>query len=334
LRAFKIVAPGGLGKLSLTQAADPRAPLLGEISVRVRASSLNFHDYLVVTGAIPAADGRIPMSDGSGEVIAVGDGVDGFAVGDKVMSRYFPFWEAGAPRKGCFHGVPGELMDGYAREIATAPASFFSHIPSSYSYREAATLVCAGLTAWHALVDGPVLPGATVLVLGTGGVSTFAVLFAKAMGATVIATSSSDEKLERMRSLGADHTINYRSMPKWEEAVEEITHGDGADHIMELGGAATLPQSINAAREGGHIAIIGALAGLKGPVPTVSILRKQLRVQGVRVGNAVQQGDMVRAIDANGIRPVIDKAYPMEELADAFRYQETAAHIGKICVDI
>jgi NADPH:quinone reductase-like Zn-dependent oxidoreductase len=137
-----------------------------------------------------------------------------------------------------------------------------------------------------------------------------------------------------MRSLGADHTINYRSMPKWEEAVEEITHGDGADHIMELGGAATLPQSINAAREGGHIAIIGALAGLKGPVPTVSILRKQLRVQGVRVGNAVQQGDMVRAIDANGIRPVIDKAYPMEELADAFRYQETAAHIGKICVDI
>ena len=205
MQAIQLQQPGGLDKLNVVDVAAPGEPGPGEIKVRLHASSLNFHDYAVVAGMIPTDDKRIPMSDGAGVVTAVGDGVTEFFVGDPVVSTFFPDWLDGAPPKTGFTRVPGDGIDGYAREAVTAPASSFTRVPKSYSHAEAATLTCAGLTAWRALfVDNSIKPGDTVLVQGSGGVSVFALQFAKAAGATVIATSSSGEKLERLRDLGAD----------------------------------------------------------------------------------------------------------------------------------
>ncbi len=301
--------------------------------MRLHASSLNFHDYLVVTGALKTPDGRIPMSDGAGEVVAAGEGVT-LTPGTPVVSVFFPGWLDGLPIEGGFAGVPGDGADGYARELVLAPETAFTRAPLGYSHAEAATLTCAGLTAWRALVtEGRLKAGDTVLVQGTGGVSIFALQFAKAMGATVIATSSSDEKLARLKALGADHLINYRADAKWGATARALTGGRGVDHVVEIGGAGTMPQSVAAARVGGHISLIGVLAGFEGPVPTVMIMSKQLRVIGITVGTRRQQLDMIAAIEANGIKPVIDRSFALEALADAFRYQESGRHFGKIVVD-
>ncbi|MGL4542480.1 MAG: zinc-dependent alcohol dehydrogenase family protein, partial [Polymorphobacter sp.] len=203
-----------------------------------------------------------------------------------------------------------------------------------YSHAEAATLTCAGLTAWRALVvDGQIKPGATVLVQGPGGVSIFALQFAKALGATVIATSSSDEKLERLKAMGADHLINYKTTPEWGVAAKALTGGRGVDHVVEIGGAGTMNQSIIACRLGGHIALIGVLAGFAGPVNTAAIMGGQIRLIGLFVGNRDHQQDMIRSINVSGLKPVIDSRFPLEGLADAFRYQESGKHFGKICLE-
>ncbi len=231
--------------------------------------------------------------------------------------------------------MPGDGVDGYAREMVTARATSFTHAPKGYSHAEASTLTTAGLTAWRALMaDGKLKPGDSVLIQGTGGVSIFALQFAKMAGATVIATSSSDAKLERLREMGADHLINYRSTPAWGETVHQLTDGRGVDHVIEVGGPATLEQSMVAARIGGHISVIGILTGVAGELPLVPALVRQLRLQGVLVGSRAQQQDMIRAIDANGIRPVIDKHFAVDDIVEAFRYQETNQHFGKICLDI
>jgi NADPH:quinone reductase-like Zn-dependent oxidoreductase len=335
MKAIQLTSPGGLDNLSLADVADPATPAAGEISVRLRASSLNYHDYAVVKGMIPTKDGRIPMSDGAGEVTAVGEGVSDYKVGDAVVSTFFPYWLDGTPPNDAFTRVPGDGIDGYAREAITAPTTWFTHAPKGYSHAEAATLTCAGLTAWRALVvDGEIKPGATVLVQGTGGVSIFALQFAKAMGCTVIATSSSDEKLERLKTLGADHLINYKSTQAWGAKVLELTGGKGVDHVVEVGGAGTLDQSMIAARNGGHVAVIGILAGYAGPVSTVMLMAKQLRVQGLTVGSRQQQLDMIRSINVSGIKPVLDKSFALADLADGFRHQESNTHFGKIVVDI
>ncbi|MFM1981619.1 MAG: hypothetical protein RJB22_338, partial [Pseudomonadota bacterium] len=303
--------------------------------VRIRASSLNYHDFAVVTGMLPCADGRIPMSDGAGEVIAVGPGVTEYQVGDAVVSTFFPDWLDGTPPSTAFTRVPGDGLDGYAREIVTAPTTWFTRSPKGYSHAEAATLTCAGLTAWRALVvDGQIKAGAKVLVQGTGGVSVFALQFAKAMGATVIATSSSDAKLARMQALGADHLINYKTTPDWGAKVLELTGGRGVDHVVEVGGSGTLDQSMIAAKNGGHVALIGVLSGFGGPVATAMLMAKQLRVIGLTVGSRQQQLDMIEAIEANDIKPVLDQSFPLAQLADAFRHQAANAHFGKIIVDI
>ncbi len=230
--------------------------------------------------------------------------------------------------------MPGDGVDGYAREAFTGPATHFTRAPRGYSHAEAATLTTAGLTAWRALVvEGGIKAGDSVLVLGTGGVSVFALQFAKAMGATVIATSSSDEKLERARALGADATVNYRAVPEWGARVRELTGGRGVDHVVEVGGPGTLPQSIAAVRIGGRIALIGVLTGRGGEVPTGAFMLKQARLQGLVVGSRREQRDMVRAIDAIGLRPVIDRSFPLDGLADAFRHQAAGAHFGKICLE-
>lgn len=335
MKAIQLKTPASLDNLTLVDLPDPAAPGAGEIAVRLRASSLNYHDYAVVKGMIPTAENRIPMSDGAGEVTAVGEGVTGFAVGDLVVSTFFPDWIDGTPPDGGFQRVPGDGIDGYALEQTVGPATSWTKAPAGYSAAEAATLTCAGLTAWRALfVDGDVKPGDSVLVQGTGGVSIFALQFAKAAGATVIATSSSNEKLERLKELGADHLINYKEVEAWGPKVLELNGGKGVDCVVEIGGPGTLDQSMMATRIGGHIALIGVLTGFAGPVQTALLMAKNLRVQGLTVGSRQQQIDMIAGIEANGIKPVLDKSFPLAEIADAFRHQESGTHFGKIIVDI
>jgi len=335
MRAVQVRAPASLDTLTPTDLPDPGNPGPGEIRVRLAASSLNYHDFAVVTGMIPAADGRIPMSDGAGQVEAVGEGVTGFKPGDLVVSLFFPDWNDGAPPTSAFTRVPGDGIDGYAREVVVTPEHWFTHAPRGYSAAEAATLTCAGLTAWRALfVDGATQPGSTVLVQGTGGVSVFALQFAKAAGARVIATSSSDAKLDRMKALGADELINYREVPAWGVKALELTGGRGGDTVVEIGGAGTLDQSMIATRVGGHVALIGVLAGFAGPVQTALLMAKNLRVQGLTVGSRKQQLDMIAGIEANRIKPVLDRHFPLEKLADAFRHQASNTHFGKIIVEI
>ncbi|QYJ06277.1 zinc-dependent alcohol dehydrogenase family protein [Qipengyuania flava] len=327
--------PSTLEALALADIEDAPAPGPGEISVALKASSLNYHDYAVVKGMIPTAEGRIPMSDGAGEVTAIGEGVTEFAVGDHVVSTFFPDWIDGAPPVTAFTRVPGDGIDGYAREAITAPTNWFTRAPKGYSHAQAATLTCAGLTAWRALfVDYTLKPGDTVLVQGTGGVSIFALQMAKAAGATVIATSSSDEKLERVKALGADHLINYKEVQAWGPKALEITGGRGVDCVVEIGGAGTLDQSMLATRVGGHVALIGVLAGFAGPVQTALLFSKNLTVQGLTVGSRAMQQDMIAAIEANGIVPEISDTFALADLADAFRHQEANKHFGKICVEI
>jgi len=332
MRAVRIRKPGGLDNLHMGT-IEPREPGPQEITVRIRASSLNYHDYLVAIGTLPTPDGRIPMSDGAGEVVAVGSEASEFKLGDTVVSTFFRDCRDGEPRAVNHKSSSGDGVDGFACELATLSAWGATHAPRGYSPVEAATLPCAALTAWRALVsNGRVKPGDSVLVQGTGGVSMFALQFAKAAGALVVATSSSDWKLERLKALGADLTINYRSTPEWGKEVRRLTGGRGVDHVVEIGGAGTFSQSIIACTEGGHISMIGVLAGYKGEVSTAAIMGRQLRVQGITVGSRVQQLDMIRAIELHGIRPVIDSEYPLESLADAFRHQESGRHFGKICL--
>lgn len=336
MKAIRLRRPFGLEHLEYTDSADPGAPGAGEIRVRLHASSLNFHDLAVVLGQMPVEDGRIPLSDGAGVVEAVGADVHEFAVGDHVVSTFFPQWLAGdpGPVAAGFAATPGDGMDGYACDVAVRPATAFTHAPRGYSHVEAATLTTAGLTAWRALVvEGGLKAGDTVLVLGTGGVSIFALQLAKATGATVIVTSSSEEKLARAIALGADYGINYRQHPEWSRQVLEITGGRGVDHVIEVGGPGTLPQSMRATRVGGHIALIGVLTGVADVVPTAELLLRQQRISGIGVGNRQHQIELVRAIEATGIRPVIDRRFALRDLADGFRLQQAGGHFGKIGID-
>lgn len=335
INAIRVGSPASLDTLAPASLSDPGEPGPGEVRVRLQASSLNFHDYAVVAGMIPTEPGRIPMSDGAGVVEAVGAGVTAFKPGDMALSLFFPDWLDGAPPAMTFRNVPGDGIDGYAREAIVAPASWFTGLPAGYSAAEAATLTCAGLTAWRALfVDGAVKPGSTVLIQGSGGVSIFALQFAKAAGARVIATSSSGEKLERLRGLGADELINYKEVEAWGAKALELTGGAGVDTVVEIGGAGTLDQSMMACRVGGHVALIGVLAGFAGPVQTGLLMAKNLKVQGLTVGSRAQQLDMIAAIEANGIRPIVSDRFPLAGLADAFRHQIANRHFGKIVVDI
>ena len=241
MRAVQLRAPASLDSLTPTDLADPGAPGPGEIRVRLAASSLNFHDFAVVAGMIPTIDGRIPMSDGAGTVEAVGEGVTDHRVRDPVVSLFFPDWNDGPVPPAALTNVPGDSTEGYAREVVVTPQHWFTRAPKGYSAAEAATLTCAGLTAWRALfVDGETQPGSTVLVQGSGGVSVFALQFAKAAGARVIATSSSDAKLERLKALGADELINYKAEPAWGAKALALTGGRGVDTGVEIGGAGTL----------------------------------------------------------------------------------------------
>ena len=334
MQAMTLKSPGGLDQLSLKN-IEPTVPGPGEVQVEVKASSLNFHDYAVVLGLLPTDDGRIPLSDGAGIVTAVGEGVSKFQVGDKVLSHFFPLWQDGRPNFERIQGVPGDNVDGFAAGSVTAAASTFSRMPRNLDFAEAATLTCAGLTAWRALmVETHLLPGDWVLVQGSGGASVFALQFAKMIGCRVIATSSSDEKLERLKQLGADVLINYKQTPEWGDKVLELSGGHGADLVVEVGGSGTIAQSVRAVAFDGCISMIGVLTGISGEVPTAELFQKNARIHGITVGSQQHQADMIAAIEANDIHPVIDSRFELAKLADAFRLQESQQHFGKICVEI
>ena len=335
MKAVRLNKPASLDNLALVEMAAP-IPGPGEIRVRVRAGSLNFRDGLVVNGFFPVAEGLVPLSDGAGEVIAVGEGVTAFAPGDCVVSVFHPKWTDGHIDRAELDNSPGGPAEGFACEEVTRPVSHFTRARAHLSHAEAATLTCAGVTAWRAVVtDGKVKPGEHVLVQGTGGGSLFALQFAKAAGATVIATSSSPEKLDRLRALGADHVIDYRQNPEWGQTVLDLTGGLGVEHVIEVGGPHTLRQSFIAARTGAHIAIIGAVGGFDiDTMPFAIVQAKRLCLQAVTVGSRRDQIDMVRAIEVHGIRPVIDSTFPLDRLADAFRHLQAGGHVGKICIEI
>jgi NADPH:quinone reductase-like Zn-dependent oxidoreductase len=334
MKVAAVKAPGGLDKIVIEERDRP-TPGHGQILVRVRASSLNFHDFAVVAGMIKTPDGRIPMSDGAGEVVECGPGTSQFKVGDQVLSTFFPNWPAGGVSLPRIIGVPGDHADGFAAEYVAMAETAFTPMPKGWSFAQAATLPCAALTAWRALmVEAQIKPGDIVLTQGTGGVSIFAVQFAKAAGATVIATSSSQEKLDRLKALGADHLINYREQERWGETAMGLTGGRGVDAVVEIGGPGTLTQSIHACRVGGHISLIGVLTGVSGDVPTALAMSKNVAIKGITVGSRQDQIEMIHAIEANGIEPVIDSTFPLDQIAAAFAHQISQKHFGKICLEV
>ena len=319
--------------LKLVDRPAPR-PGPGEIVVRMRAASLNYRDLLTVEGKAGARLPLIPFSDGAGEVSAVGGGVTRVKAGDRVCPLFFQTWFDGGPSfknrsKALGGAVPGVLQD----EMLLS-AEGVTLFPAHLSFIEAATLPCAGLTAWRALVvEGGLKAGETILAQGTGGVSIFALQFAKMLGATVIVTSGSDDKLARAKALGADHLINYRTTPEWAKVALEITGGLGVDHIVEVGGKDTLNQSIEAAAAGGKIVIIGLLSGLPGQAEIVPVFRKNLRVVGISVGSRNHFETMSVAIDKHKLKPVVDHVFPFDKVPDALQEMKAATHFGKICIE-
>jgi NADPH:quinone reductase-like Zn-dependent oxidoreductase len=334
MKIVRLNAPASIANLRMSDEAPP-VPKPGELLVRLRACSLNPHDDFVVRGMIPAADGRVPLTDGAGEVVACGEGVTAFRVGDAVVSTFWPYWISGEMTAATRRDIPGETIDGYAREYACVPAHAFTRAPAGFSHAEAATLPCAGVTAWRGLVvQGRVKPGDSVLVMGSGAVSLFALQFARAAGARVIATSSSEEKLARLRALGADDVINYKATPNWGEEARALTDGRGVDHVIEVGGPSTFGQSIAACRLGGHIAVIGVLSGFAAEVSIPTVFSAQLRLSGISIGNHTDQEDMIRAIEVNRLKPVLDRRFAIDEIRGAFEYYQAQRQFGKIGIDV
>jgi NADPH:quinone reductase-like Zn-dependent oxidoreductase len=333
MKVFEIRDGFGFDKLILADRPQPQ-PGTGEVLLRMRAVSLNYRDLLVVKGVynprMPLP--RIPVSDGVGEVVSVGPGVSRVQVGQRVAGCFMPGWAEGDLTDQKAKTSLGGGVDGLLAEYATLPEDGVVAIPSHLSDEEAATLPCAAVTAWNGLiVAGQVKPGETVLVQGTGGVSLFALQLARLAGARVIATSSSAQKLDRVKALGASDAINYREVAEWGDAVRKLTEGRGVDHVIEVGGAGTLTQSLRAIRTGGHIALIGVLSG-QGQFNPVPILMKSVRVTGIFVGSRAMFEDMNRAIAVAQLRPVVDRVFTFEQAPDALRYMESAGHFGKIVI--
>ena len=334
MKQIQLSKPGGLENLKLTDTENP-SPKDNEVLLKVHASSLNYHDLMVALGLIPTEDKRVPLSDAAGEILEVGKDVSKWTVGDKVMSMCFPNWVSGPPKYDLLSFI-GDNQDGYATELISIPESAITKIPINLNFKEAATLPCAGLTAWRALVDeGRLKSGETVLVQGTGGVSVFALQLAKTFGATVIATSSSEEKLEKLKSLGADHLINYKAHPEWGKEVLKITNNEGVDHVVEVGGAGTFSESVRCTKLAGHIALIGVLSG-----PSVSeiilprIFLKQIRLSGIAMANQDSQIAMIDYLEKNEIKPEISDSFDLKDLGAAFQHQIDNKHFGKISIDI
>lgn len=334
MKAFEIQTTFGLDSLTITERPDP-TPGYGQVLIKLRAVSLNYRDLMVVKGLydpkLPLP--RIPFSDGVGEVVAVGEGVTRVKIGDRVAGIFFQKWLCGELTAAKAQSALGGAIDGLLTQYAVLHEDGVVRVPEHLTDEEGATLPCAAVTAWNALIaSGGVKAGDTVLVQGTGGVSIFALQFAQLLGARVIATSSSDEKLESVRQLGAWETINYKQTPDWGKKVQQLTKDVGVDYVVEVGGAGTLNQSLRAVRHGGQISLIGVLTGGSGEISTASILRKNVRVQGIYVGSREMFEAMNKAIALHKLRPVVDRVFPFSEAPEALKYMESGAHFGKICI--
>ena len=312
---------------------DVPAPKEDEILIRWHATSLNYHDFLVARGVIKVDDGRVPMSDGAGEVVEVGSNVTRWVVGDQVISLFFPDWIEGPPTQANTRNISGESFDGYACEYSCLKEEQVTRIPDGYTYGEAATLPCAALTAWRALhVEGNIEEGHQILAEGSGGMSIFAIQLGKMAGAKVHATTGNESKVERIKALGVEAVVNYNQDPKWGKTINQISNG-GVDHVIDVGGNSTMRQSIEAVKVYGNIYSIGILGGPKGEILFPKLFFKHIHLIGLAVGSASMQNDMVDAIDVAGMKPVVDQSFSLEELDKAFEYQESGKHFGKIVVE-
>ncbi|NJK49393.1 NAD(P)-dependent alcohol dehydrogenase [Candidatus Gracilibacteria bacterium] len=324
----------GLDSVILTEHPEPK-PGQGQVLVKINAASLNYRDLLVAKGAYGTKLPKpiVPLSDGAGEVVAIGEGVTRVQVGDRVAGIFMQQYICGELTLEKSNSALGGAIDGVLAEYVVFDEQGIVKIPEHLSYEEAATLPCAAVTAWNALVtEGQLKAGETVLLQGTGGVSIFALQFAKMMGAKVMITSSSDEKLQKATQLGADITINYRTYPDWEEKVWELSDRMGVDHVVEVGGSQTLSKSLRAVRYGGKVALIGVLTGFAGDVSTVSILFKHIRVQGIYVGSRDMFEQMNCAIAQNKLKPIIDRVFSFNEAKEALSYLESGKHFGKVVI--
>ncbi|THD79935.1 MAG: NAD(P)-dependent alcohol dehydrogenase [Phenylobacterium sp.] len=334
MRALNVAKPWGLDKLQMVEAPDPK-PGPGEVLVRMRAVSLNYRDLLMV-GGIYGRGGTTdepitPFSDGCGMVEAVGPGVTRFAVGDRVATLFFQGWISGPPTLAKISTSLGFPIPGAGRELGVFSQEGLSKVPDFLTDEQVATLPCAALTAWRALFeDARPKPGDTVVLQGTGGVSVFGLQFARAAGCRTIITSSTDAKLERAKALGADHVVNYRETPEWSKPVRQATGGVGADVILEVGGAGTINESMRAVKIGGHIAIIGVVAGAGSPFNPAALIGNSAKLQGVSVGSREMFEAMCQAIEQHKIRPVVDKIFPWTEARAAFEAMQGGEHFGKI----
>lgn len=335
MKAYRLREFGGPDAFRLEELPSP-TPGRGEVLVRIRAVSLNYRDLMISRGdynprlRLPL----IPLSDGAGEVFMTGAGVARFKPGDRVAASFMPAWIGGQIDDTNARSTLGGDTDGVLAEEVVLPEESLVRIPEHLSFEEAATLPCAAVTAWHALVvGGSIKPGDTILTLGTGGVSIFALQFARLSGARVIATSSHDAKLERLRELGASELINYNTTPEWDKRVRELTGGVGVDQIVEVGGAGTLPRSVRAIRRGGYIALIGVLSGL-GEVNPMPILMKSVRVQGIFVGSRSMFEAMNQAIRVSQLHPVIDRVFEFADAVAALKHIESGSHFGKVVIRI
>ena len=333
-----VLSAAGLDNLSVVELPDPE-PGPGEVLVQVRAATLNYRDLLTVEGGYGSRQKTadlIPVSDGAGEVLAVGAGVTRFKTGDHVVANFFQDWLAGDPTEHAMHSGLGGLLDGMACEMRALPEHGLAHTPPHLDHAEAAALPCAALTAWSAVINqGAVKPGDVVLTQGSGGVSVFALQFAKMAGAEVIATSASDIKLERLKSLGADHLINYGETPEWARAARAAVGGRGLDLVVEVGGAGTLEQSIKAVRLGGAVALIGVLSGANHEFRLPLVVTRKIRLEGVTCGSYEQFDAMLRAIAQNGMKPPLDNTrFGLDELPAAFAHMREGRHFGKIVIEI
>ena len=334
MRCYILPEAGSIDALTLVERPDP-TPGPRQVLVRVRATSLNYRDLITVEGqyarAAPKPD-LIPLSDGAGEIVAVGPGVSRLKVGDRVAGCFMQKWIGGTIDEAAQASAMGGAIDGMLTEFAALEEDGAVLLPGHLSFEEGATLPCAAVTAWHALVEiGQLKAGDIVLVQGSGGVSIFALQFARLFGARVIATSSSAAKAERLKKMGAEVVIDYKATPDWDKEAVALTGGKGVDLVVEVGGAGTLPRSFMAARLGGRIAVIGLLSGMA-QVDPMPILRRNLRVQGLYVGSKQMFDAMNRAIEAGGLKPVIDKVFPFAEAKAAYRHLKSQQHFGKIVI--
>ncbi len=335
MRLYRLPQTTGIDDLTLGEAPTPR-PGRGQVLVRMRAASLNFRDLAVASGKYMMSrlpPDLVPLSDGAGEVAELGEGVTRVAVGDRVCGIFMQSWMGGAMEPADSASALGGAIDGVLAEYVVFDERGLVAVPAHLSFEQAATLPCAAVTAWNALFGlNPLLPGQSVLVLGTGGVSIFALQFARAAGARVIATSSSDEKLERARALGAAEGVNYRANPDWQVAVRELTGGVGVDHVVEVGGPGTLQRSVQATRNGGTVTLIGVLT--RGTLDPLAVFAGGATVRPIYVGSRQMFEAMNRAIAVNAIVPVVDRVFAFEEAREAYRHLKGATHVGKVVIGI